>query len=785
MFAGAVILILAVGIGVSTAMFSVIHAVLLQPLPYAAADRIVMVWGRSKQWSMTSVSIPDYRDWRQSARSFEHLALVRTDDVLLRVGNDTEMVPTALVTANFFEVFDLPPRVGRTFAAADDLPNATAAVILSHAFWQSRFGGDPGVVGRSVRVGDDPYTVVGVMPPAFNMPMGTEVWLAFGPSADTPAWRGRGNRPGFLAVASMRPGLALTSARREMSAIAARLRTSYPGTNAGFDVVVTPIMEHLVGDYRRTLWILLGSVVLFLLIACANVGNLLLVRGTHRQRELAVRAALGATKLQIVRQLLTETGILVAAGLAGGLLLVWWARDALLALSPAGPPRFRDITINQPVLLFAIAAGILTSLAAGLWPAWRLSTTDPRDAMEADARTGTARATRRVQTLFVVVQVALTLTLLVAGTQLLRSLQYARNTNLGFDADGLWSARVLLPAGAYGDPDAQHRFVERLLLATQGVPDMDAVAISAHPPLAPGWQSAFMIEGQPDLGAENPYAEMNQVSPSYFRTIGTSLIRGREFLPDDLPNRARVAIVDQALAERAWPGQDPLGKRFFLPGPNWKANPLTVVGVVPTLRLYGYLLSPRNPQIYLPESQSPVRSFFVLARGRAASHGFESMLRRTIRRVDADAALTDARTMNDRIGDTVAPLRLASSLGTVLAGLALALATVGLHAMVAYSVAQRLRELGLRVALGAEPRSVVAMVLRQGMGLTVFGIISGLAGAAALTQFLRGVLVDLAPVDAWSLGSAVAILTIASVLACWWPARRASRLNPLEVLRHN
>jgi putative ABC transport system permease protein len=785
MFAGAAILILAVGIGASTAMFSVIHAVLLRPLPYPSADRIVMLWGKSKQMSRTSVSLPDYRDWVQSSRSFEHLALVRSDDVLLSIRNDPQMVSGALVTADFFRVFDLPTQIGRTFAAADDLPSAAAAMILSHAFWQSRFAGDPHVVGRAVRVGDDPVTVVGVMPPTFNMPMGTDVWLAFGPHADTAAWRSRANRPGFVAVATLRPGLALTAAQRDISAIAARLALDHPESNAGFDVIVTPIMEHLVGDYRRTLWILLGSVILFLLIACANVGNLLLVRGTQRQRELAVRAALGATKRQIARQLLVETSMLAAAGLAAGVLLAWVARDALFALSPAGLPRFHEITISVPVLLFAMTAGILTTVAAGLWPAWRLSTTDPRDAMEADGRTGTARSTRRVQALFVIVQVALTLTLLVAGTQLLRSLQHARATRLGFVADDLWSARLLLPAGRYGEPDAQHRFVERLLLESQSQPDLGAVAIGSHPPLAPGWQTVFMTEGQPDLGGENPVAEMNQVSPSYFRTIGTTLIRGRDFRPDDRPNRARVAIVDQALAERAWPGEDPLGKRFFLPGPNWKANPLTVVGVVPTLRLYGYRLTPRNAQIYLPESQSPVPSFFVMARSRAGSRAVENTFRQSVRRIDADVALTDARMMDERIGDTVTPLRLASSLAAVFASLALMLATVGLHAIVAYSVAQRVRELGVRLALGAEPQSVVAMVLRQGMALTGLGIAAGLGGAGVLTQSLRGVLVGLEPVDAWSMGSALMILTAASGLACWWPARRASRLNPLEALRHS
>jgi putative ABC transport system permease protein len=585
-----------------------------------------------------------------------------------------------------------------------------------------------------------------------------------------------------MAMGMLGPGVDATAAQHDMSSVAAQLAAEHSGTNAGFDVVVTLILDSLVGEYRRPLWILLASVGLFLLIACANVGNLLLVRGTQRQRELAVRTALGATPRQILRQLLTEIAVLAAAGVGLGVLLAWAALGALPTLGIHGPPRFQDISINLPVLAFAMAMGALTSLGAGVWPAWRVSATDPKDAMDAEGRSGTSRSTRRLQATFVVVQVAVTLTLVVAGVQLLRSLERARTADLGFVSEPLWSARLLLPSGRYAEPAEQHRIVEQFLVEAQSVPGIEAVAMSSDPPLAPGWQSGFLVEGQADQGATNPFAEMNRVSPSYFRTIGVSLIRGRDFLPDDRPEHPRVAIVDQAMAEKAWPRQDPVGKRFFVPGPNWKENPLTVVGVVPTLRVYGYGLAPRNAQVYLPESQSPVRSFFVVARGRAGNLGLENGVRQA-RRLDADIVVTDARVMSDRIGDTVTSLRLMSTLAAVFAGLALILSTVGLHGVIAYDVAQRLRELGLRLALGAEPRTVVAMVLRQGLTLTSVGLAAGLAAAAALTQSMRSVLVGLEPVDGWSVFAAILLLTAASGLACWWPARRASQLSPLEVLR--
>ena len=782
-FSATAVAILALGIGASTAMFSVIDAVLLRPLPYPSAERIVTLWGRSTQWSRTSVSLPDYHDWQQRSRSFEHLALILTEDVPIRVQADPQMTSTALVTANFFKVFDRPASIGRALTATDDESGADPVAVISHAFWRTRLAADPHVVGRAIRVGEQPYTVVGVMSPAFDMPMGTDVWLAFGPQAGTPAWQGRGNRPGFMAMGLLASGVDVAAAQRDMSAVAAQLATEYSGSNAGFDVVVTPILESLAGDYQRPLWILLASVGLFLLVACANVGNLLLVRGTQRQRELAVRIALGATTRQILRQLLMEMAVLAATGVGLGILLARAALGSLSSLGIDGPPRFQEVSINLSVLAFAMVTGVVTSLAAGVWPAWRVSATDPKDAMDADGRAGTSRSTRRLQAAFVVVQVAVTLTLVVAGVQLVRSLERARTADLGFASDRLWSARVLLPSGRYVEPAEQHRIVEQFLLEARELPGIETAAISSDPPLAPGWQTGYLAEGQADQGGENAWAEMNRVSPSYFRAMGVSLIRGRDFQPDDRQGRPRVAIVDQAMADKTWPGQDPLGKRFFVPGPNWRDNPLTVVGVVPTLRVYGHSLAPRNAQVYLPESQSPVRSFFVVARGPAGGAGLENGVRQIARRLDADIVVTDARSMTDRIDDTVTSLRLMSTLAAAFAGLGLILATVGLHAIIAYDVAQRFRELGLRLALGAEPRAVVAMVMRKGLGLTSIGFGVGLAAAATLTQSLRSVLVGVGPVDGWSVGAALVFLTAASGLACWWPARRASRLSPLDVLR--
>jgi putative ABC transport system permease protein len=775
--------ILAIGIGASTAMFSIVDAVLLRPLPYPSADRVVTLWGRSKQMSITSVSIPDYRDWQQRSHSFEHLALIRTEDVPVSVQADPQMATTALVTANFFNVFNLPAQIGRSLTSADDQPAAAAVAIVSHGFWQTRLAADPHVLGRTLRITEQPHTIVGVMPAAFNMPMGTDLWLGFGPQSVTPGWQGRANRPGFMAMGLLAPGVDAPAAQRDMSAVAAQLAAEYSGSNAGFDVLVTPLLESLVGDYRRLLWILLASVGLFLLIACANVGNLLLVLGMQRQPELALRTALGATKPQILRQVLTEIAVLAAAGVGLGLAVAWVALGGLSKLGIDGPPRFREVAISLPVLIFAAALGAVTSLVAGMWPAWRVSAVDPRDAIDTGGRSGIPRSTRRLQATFVVVEVAVTLALIVAGVQLVRSFERARTADLGFVSERLWSARVLLPAGRYEEPSQQHRIVEQLLSEAEAFPGVDAVAMSSDPPLAPGWQSGYLAEGAADQGGENPFAEMNRVSLSYFRTMGVTLVRGRDFQPDDRQDHPRVAIIDQAMADRTWPGQDPVGRRFFLPGPNWRERPLTVIGVAPTLRVYGYGLVPRNAQIYLPESQSAVRGFFVVARGRATGVGLENGIRKAARRLDADIVVSDARMMTDRVGDTVTSLRLMSMLGVIFAGLALILATVGLYAILAHDVGQRRREIGLRLALGAEPKAVVGLVVRKGLRLTGIGLVVGLALATAFTQSLRSVLVGLDPVDPWSVGAALLCLVAASAVACWWPARRASRLSPLEVLK--
>ncbi len=782
-FALTAILILGVGIGASTAMFSVVDAVLLRPLPYPSSERVVTLWGRSKEMSIASVSIPDYRDWRQRSRSFEQLALIRTEDVPVRAQADPHMATSALVTASFFPVFNRPAQIGRTLAAADDRPDAAAVAVVSHRFWQARLAADPSAIGRTMLVADQPHTIVGVMPAAFDMPVGTDVWLGFGPQSATPGWQGRANRPGFMVMGVLAPGIDAMAAQRDMSAVAAQLATEYSGSNASYDVVVTPLLDSMVGGYRRLLWMLLAGVGLFLLIACANVGNMLLVRGTQRQRELAVRTALGATTPRILRQLGTEMAALAAAGVGLGILLAWAGLRALPALGVDGPPRFRDVAIDMPVLAFAIALGAVTSLVAGLWPAWRVSAANPKDAMDSDGRTGTSRSTRRLQAASVVMQVAVTLTLIVSGVQLVRSFERARTANLGFVSEQLWSARVRLPSGRYEDPLHRQRIVEQFLAEAQLLAGVEAAAISSAPPLAPGWQSGYLIEGQQDQGGDAPYGEMNRVSPSYFRTLGVTMLRGRDFLPDDRQDRPRVAIVDEAMAERAWPGQDPLGKRFFLPGPNWRDSPLTVVGVAPTLRLYGYGLAPRNAQIYLPVAQSSVQSFFVVARGPAGGAGLENGIRRAARRLDADIVVSDARMMTDRIGETVSSLRLTSVLGIAFAVLALILAAAGLHAVIAYDVAQRLREMGLRLALGAEPRAVVALVLRKGLTLIGIGLLAGLGIAVALTQSLRSVLVDLEPVDAWSVSTALVFLAAAGAFACWRPARRASQLSPLDVLR--
>ncbi|MBA2584969.1 MAG: ABC transporter permease [Chthoniobacterales bacterium] len=559
------VITLALGIGANTAIFSVIYAVLLQPLPYPDPDRLMIVTESDSNQPQISVSFPDYIDWKRDNTVFEQFAVSRRESFNLSglENRAPEQISGAIVTANFFKVIGLTPQLGRIFTEEEDRVGGPLVAVISDRLWQRLFARDPNVLGRTVNFGNQPYTVIGVMPPQMFSPRTVEVWFPIMRRTDDQMWQTRDNHPGLFGWARLKPGVSVEKALAEMKQVAARLSKQYPDSNAGVSVAVTPLLENQVGDYRASLNLLLGAVVLVLLIACANLANLLAARGAARAREFAVRAAVGASRWQIIRQLLIESLVLALVGGALGLCLAAWGRDILVALSPPGVPRFQNLSLNGWVLAFSLALSFITSVLFGLWPAWHTSRADISLALNSGGRGSSDSAgARRSRDLLVIAEVALTLVLLSAAGLVLKSFANARSLGLGFDPQLLLSARVDLPSPSYEDATKLMNFSAALMEKLSALPGVQNAALASNPPLMTGWQTTFLPEGAPEPApGKLPSVEMDVVTAGYFQTIHTPLLRGRPFEARDTKDMPPVIIVDQLLAERYFPGQEAVGKR--------------------------------------------------------------------------------------------------------------------------------------------------------------------------------------------------------------------------------
>ncbi len=782
------VLTLALGIGANTAIFSVIYAVLLQPLPYPEPNRLMIVTESDSKQPQISVSFPDYVDWKRDSTSFEELAISRRESFNLSglQGRAPEQISGAIVTANFFQAIGLEPQLGRVFTKAEDRVGGPLLAVISDRLWQRLFNRDPNVLGRAVNFGNQPYTVIGVMPPEMSSPRTAEVWFPLMRQTDDINWQTRDNHPGLFGWGRLKPGVSREMALAELKQIAARLSQQYPDSNAGVSVNVTPLLENQVGDYRGSLNLLLGAVVLVLLIACANLANLLAARGAAREREFAVRAAVGASRWQIIRQLLIESVVLALVGGLLGLCLAAWGRDILVALSPPGVPRFQNLSLNGWVLLFSLALSFFTSILFGLWPAWHTSRADIQLALKSGGRgSSDAPAARRSRDLLVVAEVALTLILLSTAALVLKSFANARALGLGFDPQLLLSARVDLPEPTYEDPVKLRKFSDALLEKLSALPGVQQAALASNPPLMTGWQTSFLPEGatEPDPG-KMPSAEMSVVTADYFQTIRTPLLRGRPFEVRDTKDVPPVMIVDQLLADHYFPGEDAVGKRIRMStGEQGAKEYRTIVGVVPHLKVYGFDESTVLPQAYLPLSQQPQTGLVVLLRTALAPKSLEKPVRDIVASLDPAQPAFEFRTMQERLEETWATPRLMSFLLLCFAVLALTLAVVGLYGVMAFNGLRRMREIGVRLALGARPAQIRGMMLRQGMRLLAFGLVVGFLGAFALSRIIRSLLFGVSINDPLIYGAVSFILAGAALMACWIPARRASRVNPMITLR--
>jgi putative ABC transport system permease protein len=782
------VITLALGIGANTAIFSVIYAVLLQPLPYPDPDRLTILTETDANQPQISVSFPDYVDWKRDNTVFEHLAISRRESFNLSglEGRAPEQISGGVVTANFFKVIGLTPQLGRVFTEEEDRVGGPLVAVISDRLWQRLFSRDPSVLGRAMNFGNQPYTIIGVMPPQMFSPRTVEVWFPLMRRTDNPSWQTRDNHPGLFGWGRLKSGVSVEKALAEMKEIAARLSKQYPASNASVSVTITPLLENQVGDYRASLGLLLGAVVLVLLIACANLANLLAARGAARAREFAVRAAVGASRWHIIRQLLIESLVLALVGGSLGLCLAAWGRDILVALSPPGVPRFQNLSLNGWVLVFSLALSFITSVLFGLWPAWHTSRADIQLALKSGGHgSSDAPGARRSRDLLVVVEVALTLVLLSTAGLVLKSFANARSLGLGFDPHLLLSARVDLPEPTYSDATKLLNFSQALMEKLSALPGVENAALASNPPLMTGWQTGFLPEGMPEPEpGKLPSAEMAVVTAGYFQTMKTPLLRGRAFEARDTKEVGPVMIIDQLLADRYFPGQDAVGKRIRMStGEKGEHEYRTIVGVVPHLKVYGFEETTVLPQAYLPMTQQPQTGLVVLLRTTLSPKSLEKPVREIVASLDRAQPAFEFKTMQERVEETWATPRLMSFLLVCFAVLALTLAVVGLYGVMAFNGLRRMREIGVRLALGAMPVQIRMMMLSQGMRLLGAGLALGFVGAIAFSRVIRSLLFGVSTNDPLIYASVTLVLASAALFACWIPARRASRVNPMITLR--
>jgi putative ABC transport system permease protein len=785
------VLALALGIGANTAIFSVVNTVLLRPLPYKTPDRLVWLWETSPRNDIAkeSASYPNFNDWRQQNQNFEAVAGFANTTPSLTGNDEPERLPGAAVLGDFFTVLGVEPALGRKFLAEENEEGKHRVTILSHGLWQRRFGGDARIVGQQIAVNGNQYTVVGVMPPNFQHPnpearRPIELWL---PLAVTDVMR-NGRRSDFLSViARLKPGVSVEQARAEMTTIAARLEQQYPDTNSGWGVIVQPLHQRFTGDVRPALLMLLGAVGFLLLIACANVANLLLARSSTRLKEIAIRTALGAGRGRIVRQLLTESIVLSLLGGALGLLVAFWGIDALLALSPGNIPRLESVGIDRQVLLFTLGISLVTGVVFGLAPALTVSNPNLNEMLKESGRSSTEGGRgRRLRNALAVAEIALSLVLLVGAGLLIKSFLRLQEVQPGFNPKDLLAVELVLPASKYAENQQVVNFYDQLLQQLAQQPGVQGAAVTSTLPLSGGGDIiAFSVEGRTRASTERvPDAETRTVSPDYFRTLQIPLRGGR--LLDERDNDAapRAVVISETLAHKYFPGEDPIGKRITFGDPQGSdVQWLNVVGIVGDVRQSGLDEEP-YAQVYRSYRQSPRRGLTVIARTAGAPLGMLDVLHSQVRALDRQQPLYNVRTVEQVVDQAIARPRFNMLLITILAGVAMILATVGIYGVISYMVTQRTHEIGIRMALGARPLDVFRMVLRQGLWIALMGVGSGLVAAFALTRLLSSLLYDVRPTDVVTFAGVSALLTAVVLLACYIPARRATRVDPMVALRY-
>lgn len=798
------VLSLALGIGAISTIFSFTNGIMLRPLPYNDPERLVLLDETALKRGISSmgVSFPNFLDWRQQSQSFEDIACYDTGGFAIAGGGpgggaEPEQLKGAFVSQGLFEILGVAPILGRTFSADEDQPDHDQVVILSYGLWQRRFGADPNILGKTILLNNRSRTVIGVLPKGFQFPEVAEAW---GPLALNVKLYTRTDH-GLQAIARLKKAVTLEQAQAEMTGVAANIESHNPVTNEGLGVSVIDLRANLVGDYKNALLVLLGVVGFVLLIACVNVANLLLARATIRQKEIAIRAALGANRKRIFRQLLTESLLLGLISGALGLMLALWGMDLLLAAIPIDIPFWMKFDLDGRVLGFTAASSLLTGFVFGTAPALEASNPDLNETLKEGGRSGARMGRHQLRSLLVIAEIALSLVLLVGAGLMMRSFISLQNVKAGINPEGVLTMRISLPGAKYRAPEKRIAFFSQLLERVRALPGVQSAGTNSHLPLAGNnWGRSLTVEGYPVLSVgEAPMVNHCVISPGYFRAMGIPILKGRDFDERDsnAPKVAELAmhgefmpgsssgvtIIDERLAREYWPDQDPIGKRIRFGPPEDNEPWHTIVGVVGEVK-HERLDASTRKTVYLPFAQVPIGGSSLVIRTDGRPEGLIASVRAQVRELDPDLPVTRIMQMNEVVARSVWQPRLYAALFAVFAAVALILATVGIYGVMSYAVMQRTREIGLRMALGAQRQDVLRLVVGHGVVITAIGIGAGVAAAIGLTRLMSSLLFGVTATDPITFAAVSVLLTGVALGACFVPALRAAKVDPMVALRH-
>lgn len=779
------ILTLAVGIGANTTIFSVVNSILLRPLPYREPDRLAMVWMNNARINISEDwhSYPNYEDYRNNTSTFEDIALFNNRSFTITGDGEPERVRGAVASSNLFPLLGVGAMMGRTFIPEEDENGKDMVAILSYGLWQRRFAADPDILGKTVSLNNANRVIIGVMPADFHFPeKDTEMWI---PVAPPPQLKANRNAIWIQAIGRLKPGVTIEQAQSDMSSVSDRIIEQNP-SQEGYRANIVSYHQQIVGNVRPALLVLLGAVAFVLLIACTNVANLLLSRAAAREREVAIRTAVGASRTRLVRQFLTESALLAIIGGAIGVALAYWGLDILVALAPSDVPRLDQIRIDGRVLIFSLGISILTGLVFGLVPALHASKANLNESLKEGGRgTTTGIQGRRVRNSLVVAEVAIALVLLIGAGLMIRSFMHLQRVDLGFNPDNLLTARVQLSGTKYRDNQAAINFYKQLNERLEQFPGVrGAGAISDLFLSKTPNSSNFSIEGRPEPPpTERVEIPIDIVNQSFFKVMGIPLISGRFFEERDGPEATPVIIINETMARRFWPGEDAVGKRMKFGSPDSDDPWIEIIGVVGDVRRTGFDAEVR-PETFLPHAQAPGRGLMMVVRTDSDPAKMASSFRAAVREIDADQPVFEVRTMDMILGEMMAQRRLNMILFGVFAAVAMLLASVGIYGIISHNVTERTHELGVRMALGASRSDMLKLILRQGMALAGIGIFVGLVLALVLTRVMSSLLYGVSATDPITFVLIAMMLGVVALAACLIPAQRATKVDPMSALRY-